>query len=105
MSMNIDFKHGLQSDEAKARVRALGEYLENRHGIRVTWDEANELATVNGKYMVVNIRGSVKFAPGLVHFEGEDPGFLLRGKAKSYLTEKLEKYMDPSVPVDQLPRT
>jgi hypothetical protein len=105
MSMNIDFKHGLQPDEAKARLRALGEYLQNRHGIQCTWDASGEQANIAGKYMVVNIRGSVKFAPGVVHFEGEDPGFLLRGKAKQYLTEKLEKYMDPSVPVDRLPRS
>ena len=104
MSMNIDFKHSLSPDEAKLRIRALGDYLQNRHGINVTWDDAGERATVKGKYLVVNIDGSVWFAPGMVHFQGEDPGFLLRGKAKGYLTEKLEKYMDPKVAVDDLPR-
>ena len=104
MSMTIDFKHSLSVDEAKARVRALGEYLTNKHGIGVTWDGGNTTASVNGKYMVVSIRGSVTFQDGNVHFDGEDPGFLWRGKAKSYLTEKLEKYMNPATPLDALPR-
>src|SRR5262245_28118609 len=104
MSMNIDFKHSLPVDEAKARVRALGEYLTNRHGIGVTWDPSDTTATVNGKYMVVNIRGSVTFKDGVVHFDGEDPGFLWRGKAKSYLQEKLEKYMNPGTALADLPR-
>ncbi len=103
MSMTIDFKHSLSVDDAKARVAALGEYLTNRHGIGVTWDGADK-AVVNGKYMVVTIRGQVTFADGMVHFEGEDPGFLWRGKAKSYLTEKLEKYMNPGTSLEQLPR-
>ena len=102
MSMTIDFKHSLSVDEAKERVHALGEYLTNRHGIGVTWD--GDRANVNGKYMVVNIKGAVTFADGVVHFEGEDPGFLWRGKAKSYLTEKLEKYMNARTPVSDLPR-
>jgi len=105
MSMIIDFKHSLSIDEAKARVRALGEYLTTRHGIGVTWDDGNTIATVNGKYMVVSIRGKVTFVDGVVHFEGEDPGFLWRGKAKSYLTEKLEKYMNPATPLDKLARS
>jgi Putative polyhydroxyalkanoic acid system protein (PHA_gran_rgn) len=103
MSMTIDFKHSLSVDEAKERVRALGEYLTNRHGIGVTWDGPDR-ANVNGKYMVVSIKGHVTFTDGVVHFEGEDPGFLWRGKAKSYLTEKLEKYMNAKTPVSDLPR-
>src|SRR5438552_13457003 len=104
MSMTIDFKHSLSVEDAKARVRALGEYLTNKRGIGVTWEPAGTTASVNGKYLVVNIRGSVTFADGNVHFEGEDPGFLWRGKAKSYLTEKLEKYMNGSTSIEQLPR-
>ena len=104
MSMIIDFKHSLSVDEAKARVRALGEYLTNKHGIGVTWDAAGTTASVNGKYTIVSIRGSVTFAEGNVHFDGEDPGFLWRGKAKSYLVDKLTKYMNPAVAIEALPR-
>ncbi len=102
--MQIEYKHDLTVDEAKARVAALGEYLGNRHGIHVTWDESGEKASVNGKYLVVTIRGSVTFNGDTVHFQGEDPGFLWRGKAKTYLTEKLAKYLNAATPLADLPR-
>jgi hypothetical protein len=103
MAMVIDYKHGLSTDEAKARVKALGEYLTNKHGIGVTWNDEGT-AKIHGKYMVVSIDGSVTFKDGLVHFEGKDPGFLWRGQATKYLTEKLGIYLDPKTPVDRLPR-
>jgi hypothetical protein len=102
--MVIDYKHALTTDDAKARVKALGEYLTNKHGIGVTWSGAGDSAKINGKYMVVSIDGAVTFKDGVVHFEGKDPGFLWRGQATKYLTEKLGVYLDPKTPIDQLPR-
>jgi hypothetical protein len=102
--LNIEHKHSLPADDAKARVHALGDYLQNRHGIGVTWDPSGEQAKVHGKYLVVDIEGAVRFAPGVVLFEGKDPGFLWRGKATKYLAEKLQKYLNPDTPLDSLPR-
>jgi hypothetical protein len=102
--MKIEHRHGLSTDDAKARVRALGEYLQNKHGIGVTWDASGDTATVRGKYLVVDIEGSVSFTDGLVLFQGKDPGFLWRGKAQKYLSEKLQKYLDPGTALDALPR-
>ncbi|MBI4511912.1 MAG: polyhydroxyalkanoic acid system family protein [Deltaproteobacteria bacterium] len=100
--MKIEYPHKLPEQEAKERIRALGEYLINRHGIGVTWN--GDKATIRGKYMVVSIEGTVTFQPGVVLFEGKDPGFLWRGKAKDYLTAKLTKYMNPETELAQLPR-
>ena len=101
--LRIDYPHKLPDDDARARLKALGDYLQNRHGIGVTW-QSDDKAVVKGRYMVVSIEGSVTLAPGLVVFEGKDPGFLWRGKAKDYLQGKLRKYLDPSVALDTLPR-
>jgi hypothetical protein len=101
--LKVEYPLGsLSHDDAKARLGALGEYLHNRHGIAVSWN--GDTATVHGRYMVVHIEGRLSFDAGKALFEGKDPGFLWRGKAKDYLHGKLEKYLDPRTPVDQLPR-
>jgi hypothetical protein len=102
-SLRVDYPLGSMSQEdAKQRLVALGEYLGNKHGIKVVW--TGDSATVKGKYMVVNIEGSLAFQGGKAVFEGKDPGFLWRGKAKDYLHNKLSKYLDPTILIEDLPR-
>ncbi|WP_428267730.1 polyhydroxyalkanoic acid system family protein [Haliangium sp.] len=100
--MDIEYAYDLPLDDARARLEALGEYLTNRHGLRVQW--SGDQATVNGKYLVVKIEGEMKLTPGRVRFSGRDPGMLWRKKAKDYLHGKLATYLDPRTPVDELPR-
>ena len=101
--MEIDYKHGLPDADARARLEVLGEYLHNRHGIRVTWS-SDTVARFQGKYMVVKIDGEMRVDGDKVLFRGEDPGFLWRKKATAYIEEKLRKYLDPRMPVSELPR-
>jgi hypothetical protein len=100
--MHIEFPHPLGDDEARARLEALGDYLNAKHGIAVTW--SGDEARIKGRYLVVGIDGKVAMQPGRVVFDGKDPGLLWRGKAKDYLTHKLGRYLDPGTPVDKLPR-
>jgi hypothetical protein len=103
MSFRVEYPlGGLTPDDAQARLKALGEYLTNKHGIQVTW--SGDSATVRGRYMVVSIEGSLAFQGDKAVFDGKDPGFLWRGKAKDYLHNKLSQYLDPTITVDQLPR-
>lgn len=102
MSFKVEHKHTLAKDDALARIRALGDYLHNRHGIHVSWE--GEVARFTGKYLVVSIDGSVRLDADRVVFEGKDPGFLWRGKAKDYLAIKMKQYLDPGVKVEQLPK-
>jgi hypothetical protein len=101
--MEIDYKHSLPDDEARARLKVLGEYLTNRHGIKVSWLDDNR-AKFSGKYLVVKIEGELTMAPGIVRFRGEDPGFLWRRKAVDYIEGKLEKYLDTKNALADLPR-
>jgi hypothetical protein len=41
-------------------------------------------------------------AEGKVGGEATDPGFLFREKAKQYLTEKFEYYLDPAFSLEEL---
>jgi hypothetical protein len=103
MSFRVDYPLGTMSQEdALARLAALGEYLGNKHGIAVTWN--GDRATVKGKYLVVAIDGSLAFQGGKAVFEGKDPGFLWRGKARDYLANKLSTYLDPKKKLEDLPR-
>lgn len=103
MSLRIEHPLGaLSRDDAKARLEALGEYFQNKHGLAVTWQ--GDVASVRGKYMVVTIDGSMRFDGNKVVFEGQDPGMLWRGKAKEYLAGKLAKYLEPSRALADLPR-
>ena len=101
--MEIDYKHELPLDDARARLEVLGEYLHNRHGIKVTWTDKN-VARFAGKYLVVKIDGEMRLDAGIVRFRGEDPGFLWRKKATDYIQGKLQAYLDPKTALAALPR-
>jgi hypothetical protein len=102
-TMRVEYPFGaLPRDDARARLTALGEYLANKHGVTVTW--SGDAATVRGKYLVVVIDGSLALEGTKAVFEGKDPGFLWRGKAKDYLTNKLAIYLDPRKKLEELPR-
>lgn len=101
--MEIEYQHKLEDADAQARLRVLGEYLEKRHGITVSWS-APDRAQFNGKYLVVKIRGELILGPKVVRFVGDDPGLLWRRKASEYIHGKLVKYLDPAVSLAELPR-
>ncbi len=104
MAFEIEHKHSFSVEEARARIGALGEYLQNKHGLSVNWT-GDDTATINGKYLVVTIEGSVEVKADKVSFSGKDPGMLWRSKAKDYLNGKLSKYLDAATDVDALPRS
>lgn len=101
-NMHIDFPIAMPAEEAKRRLEVLGEYLWNKHKIGVKWN--GDQAEIKGRYLVVNIEGTVAVREGLVSFDGKDPGMLWRTKAKEYLAYKLGTYLDPATPFENLPR-
>lgn len=102
--MQIEHSHTLTHDDAKARARALAEYLSNRHGMQIDW-KSDDAFSMRGKYMIVAIDVNVRVEADKVHVTGKDPGMLWRGKAKSYIEHKLTRYLDPTSPLDTLPRS
>ena len=64
MSFRIDHAHSLPLEQAVERIRALGDYLNNKHGIGVTWTGPHT-AHVKGNFMVVKI--DVDLYPELSH--------------------------------------
>lgn len=101
--MEIDFQYGVSDQDARARLDVLGLYLQNRHGIKVTWVDEKR-ARFSGKYLMVKIEGELSLGNSHAQFKGEDPGFLLRARAKDYIQGKLAKYLDPKTALADLPR-
>lgn len=101
--MELWHDHSFAPEEARARLRALGEYMQNRHGMQVTWTSDDALH-LKGKYTVVEIDAQVRLEPGRVHVQGKDPGMLMRATAKRYVAGKLEAYLNPAEALDALPR-
>jgi hypothetical protein len=99
--MKFDYPHSLVREEALSRLVRLGEYLYRRHGIQVSW--SGETGTFRGKYLVIAIEGELALGEGVVHVSGKDPGLLWRKRAIDYLKRKLEAYLDPCRPVQDLP--
>lgn len=100
--MEIDFPYALSEPDARSRLEILGQYLVNRHGIKVTWLEEGR-AQFSGKYLVVRIHGELTLKGGKAAFRGEDPGFLWRSRARDYIEKKLQQYLNPATKPADLP--
>jgi hypothetical protein len=103
MAFELSAPHRLDISDARARLRALAEYLSNKYGLEIAWTGEDE-AAISGSYLVVSISGTLRLTPTNVTFTGKDPGMLWRGKAKEYLLRKLGKYLDPNAALEDLPR-
>jgi len=101
--VQIEHKHPFTHDEAKARVKALADYLANRHGMNIAWS-GDDSFHLTGKYTVVSLDVTVQVAPDRINVTGPDPGLLLRGPAKSYIARKVSEYLSPAAALDTLPR-
>ena len=104
VALEIEHKHGFSHEEAKARARALAEYLQNKHGMKVDWT-GDDSFRLSGKYMVVGIDATVRVDPDKVRVVGPDPGLLWRSPAKTYIARKLDQYMNPKDSLQSLART
>jgi hypothetical protein len=101
--MQFDYPYAVPRPDVRGRLEALGDYLHNRHGIRIEWLDT-ERARFSGRYLTVKIDGHMTIDDGVIFVRGEDPGLLWRKRAMKYLQGKLATYLDPSTPLEQLPR-
>jgi hypothetical protein len=101
--VEIEHKHPFTHDEARERLKALADYLTNRHGMNIQWTDADRFH-LTGKYTVVNLDVSVQVGPNKINVTGPDPGLLLRGAAKAYIARKVSEYLSPDAPLDTLRR-
>jgi len=99
----IDFQvaHALPLAEAKKRIEKLTQHWA-KHGIQSTW--SGDTAKLSGKVMGIHLDATLRVTDKTVGGQATDPGFLLRGQAKKYLTHKFETWLDPKKTVEELER-
>ena len=82
MAFELSSPHRLDMADARARLKAMGDYLSAKYGLAITWTGEDE-ASISGSYLVVQIAGNLRLTPTSVSFTGKDPGMLWRGKANA----------------------
>jgi hypothetical protein len=90
MEFHVD--HTLPRAEARARIEKLTESW-SRHGVQSTWN--GDEVRLNGKVLGIHLEATLRVTDARVGGEANDPGLLLRGQARKYLTEKFAHYLDP----------
>jgi hypothetical protein len=93
-TLKLDIPHTLPKAEAKQRVERLIHYWRDKYGVKAEW--MGDAAKLSGKVMGITLAADLEVRDGKVDGEATDPGFLLRDKAKKYLTDKFASYLDPS---------
>lgn len=101
--LKFEVPNTLPLEDAKKRVEALLEYWKRKYNVASSWN--GEHATMKGKAVGVTIDGSLKVEGARIAGEATDPGMLLRGQAKKYLTKKFEQYLDPSKTLAELSKS
>jgi Putative polyhydroxyalkanoic acid system protein (PHA_gran_rgn) len=101
-TMKFEVPHSLSKDEAKKRIEQLLQHWGSKYGVKANWTA--EGAKVIGKVMGINLDASFTITDGAIQGEGTDPGMLLRGQAKSYLTKKFGAVLDPGKSMDEVQR-
>src|SRR5439155_24628167 len=89
--LKFEVPHTLSKDEAKKRVEALVGYWSKKYGVKAAW--TGDSATLSGKAMGVSLDANLTVTDARVGGEASDPGILLRGQAKKYLTRKFGDYL------------
>jgi Putative polyhydroxyalkanoic acid system protein (PHA_gran_rgn) len=99
--IRFEVLHTLTLTEAKHRMERLTQYWA-KHGIQSVWK--GEEAKLSGKVMGLHLDATMRVTEKTVGGEATDPGMLLRGQAKKYLTHKFETWLDPDRSVEELER-
>ncbi len=97
--LKFEVGHSLSKDEARSRVAQLLEYWSAKYGVKATW--TGDKAHASGKVMGLSFHADLEVTGDKVGGEATDPGFLLRDKARKYLTEKFASYLAPGGPPSQ----
>ena len=93
--------HSLTLADAKRRMERLTQYWA-KHGIQSSWK--GDEAKLSGKVMGLTLDATMRVTDKTVGGEATDPGMLLRGQAKRYLTHKFESWLDPGKSLEELER-
>lgn len=102
--INFEVPHQLPKEEVKRRLDMLAQHWGTKYGVKTSWT-SDHSAKIEGKAMGLSINANLTINDKSVGGEATDPGILFRSKAKSYLTEKFNFYLDPKKSLEDLKKT
>jgi hypothetical protein len=85
--------HAFPRASARERVGFLLDYWNHRFGVKAEW--RGDSVFLTGRVFGMEIRARFDVSDTAVTGVAADPGWFWRGKAESYVTRKLKKYLDP----------
>ncbi|MBL8950593.1 MAG: polyhydroxyalkanoic acid system family protein [Myxococcaceae bacterium] len=91
--MHFDVPHHFSKADARARTQMMFDWWQKAYGVAVSW--SGDQAHVVGRVKGIDIDAVLVVTEKNVGGEAEDPGMLVRGLARSYITRYLQKYMHP----------
>jgi hypothetical protein len=98
--MKLDKPHGYSQEEAVARIRALTDYWDTKHGTRTVWD--GNRAHIKGRVKGISFDGTFSVLDNRLDAEVK-VGFLAEKiGGKSYVLRKLDDYLDPNNSLEEL---
>ena len=98
--MKLEIPHELKHADAKARIKALGEYWSKKYGIKPEWTK--DAAKVAGSIMGFKFAADITIGKDAVVLEGPEPNFLVKKKVIGYLEHKLNEYLDADTSLKDL---
>ena len=98
--MKLDKQHPHSQEEAVARIRALTDYWDTRHGTHTVWQGSS--ARINGKVKGISFSGTFEVEQGRLVADVK-VGFLAEKiGGRAYVERKLDDYLDPGNSLESL---
>jgi hypothetical protein len=91
--IKLEVAHAYPRASARERVGFLLDYWNDRFGVKAEWHGDSVFLT--GRVFGMEIRARFDVTDSAVTGVAADPGWFWRGKAESYVTRKLKKYLHP----------
>ncbi len=91
--MHFEIHHSLPLTKALHRINLLTTYWSEKYGVLTRWSGPS--AEVSGRVLGMKLDAHLEVKEKSVGGDVSDPGFFLRGTARSYLYRKFTTYLDP----------
>jgi hypothetical protein len=101
MSLYRDqYPHCLTQHEAAERLRALTDYWDAQYNTRTDWQ--GNVGSISGRVLGLSFWARFHVEPDRLYGELEVSFLAVKMGGKQYLKRKLDHYLDPRVPLEEL---
>jgi hypothetical protein len=98
--MKLERTYDLPDEDALARLRALTDYWEKKHGIAASWS-GNDVA-LEGKVASVRVEGNVHVESGKITADVRAGFMAEKLGGRRYVESKLDDYLAPTTSLESL---